>query len=211
MSRTLKPLAEQVVVIAGATYGIGLATAHLTASRGARLVLVARDADAVHKLSAEVTADGGQAVAVAADMGHEEQVRTASRAAVEHFGHFDTGANNAGTSSYGRLPGIPTDDRFGVKALVSSGDVAPRLTDRLMEATPKPMQKEGVPPRNPDGSLHRAVGPELSVRGDYSGPVLKSSLSPAASLHPMLTLSLAVGVGLAVAARVSGTPNGRRS
>ena len=209
MSRTLKPLAEQVVVIAGATSGIGLPIDRLTASRGARLVLVARDADAVHKLADEVTADGG--LAVAAAMGHEEQVRTASRAAVEHFGHFDTGANNAGTSSYGRLPGIPTDDRFGVKALVSSGDVAPRLTDRLMEATPKPMQKEGVPPRNPDGSLHRAVGPELSVRGDYSGPVLKSSLSPAASLHPMPTLSLAVGVGLAVAARVSGTPNGRRS
>ena len=67
-----------------------------------------------------------------------------------------------------------------------------------------------MPPRNPDGSLHRAVGPELAVRGDYSGPVLKSSLYTAASLHPMLTLSLAVGAGLAVAA-LAGATDSRRS
>ena len=88
------------------------------------------------------------------------------------------------------------------------GQVAPRLTDRVMEATLEGAMMKGQPPRNPAGSLHAPAGPELEERGDYSGPVLGSSLYTAASLHPVRTALLAVGAGLAVAALV-GRGNGK--
>ena len=100
----------------------------------------------------------------------------------------------------------------GGKALAVSGWAAPRATDRFMEATLEAAQKKGVSPRNPAGTLDTPGGPELEERGDYSGPVLHSSLYTAASMHPLLTLSLAVGAGLAVAALVgAGSANGHRS
>ena len=59
-----------------------------------------------------------------------------------------------------------------------------------------------MPPRNPAGTLDAPVGPELRERGDYSGPVLHSSLFTTAATHPLLALSMALGAGLAVAALV---------
>jgi short-subunit dehydrogenase len=110
MSVRLKRVQDQVMVITGASSGIGLTTARMAARRGARLVLAARNEDALRQLVSEIKQNRGQAVRVAADVGKEEDVRAIGRAAVHHFGGFDTWINDAGGSVYGRLLDVPTAD-----------------------------------------------------------------------------------------------------
>lgn len=106
-----KPLQQQVLVITGASSGIGLATARLAAQRGARLVLAARNDEALQSICREIQAKGGQAIYVVADVGAQEDVRRVTLAAMEHFGGFDTWINNAGVSTYGRLEDVPLADQ----------------------------------------------------------------------------------------------------
>ncbi|MPY65867.1 SDR family oxidoreductase [Deinococcus sp. SDU3-2] len=98
-----KPLSEQVIVITGASSGIGLSTARLAAQEGARLVLAARSEEALRQLANEITAAGGEAVPVVADVSREEDVAHIAQVARERFGGFDTWVNNAGVGMYGRL------------------------------------------------------------------------------------------------------------
>src|SRR5581483_7814780 len=111
MNVQLKKLADQVVVITGASSGIGLVTARQAARRGARLVLAARSDEELRRLAGEINARGGQAVPVTADVGREEDVRRIADAAVERFGGFDTWVNNAGVSIYGKLLEISIEDQ----------------------------------------------------------------------------------------------------
>ena len=103
MKPVLKPLSQQVMVITGASSGIGLATARSAARRGARLVLVSRDAAALEALADELRQQGHDAIAVAADVGVEEEVQHVANRALAHFGRFDTWVNNAGVSLFGLL------------------------------------------------------------------------------------------------------------
>lgn len=106
----LRKLHEQVIVITGATSGIGLATARMAAQRGARLVLAARDETAVRQLAEELNATGAEAVAVTADVSREDQVEQIAEKALERFGGFDTWINNAAVSMYGHLLDEPLKD-----------------------------------------------------------------------------------------------------
>ena len=106
----LKKLSEQVMVITGASSGIGLTTARMAAERGARLVLVARNEKALRELTDEINAGGGEAIAVEADVGAEESVRSVVEAAVQRFGRIDTWINNAGVGMYGRVLEVSTED-----------------------------------------------------------------------------------------------------
>jgi short-subunit dehydrogenase len=107
-----KPVEEQVVVITGASSGIGLATAHLFASRGAKgLVLVARNEDALSKVAQELTHDGTRAIAVAADVSKREDLERVARTAIETFGGFDTWINDAAVALYGALNELPIEDQ----------------------------------------------------------------------------------------------------
>lgn len=106
----LKKLNGQVMVITGATSGIGLATAYLAAERGARLVLASRNEDALRRLTEKLNAQGREAVYVVADVGCEADVQAVRRTARERFGGFDTWVNNAGTGVYGRLSEVAIED-----------------------------------------------------------------------------------------------------
>jgi short-subunit dehydrogenase len=110
MKINLKPLAEQVIVLTGATSGIGLATARLAARRGARLVLAARSEEALEKLADELSAQGTQVAVVPADVSRAEDVHAIAEAATERFGGFDTWINNAGIGLYGRIEDLPEED-----------------------------------------------------------------------------------------------------
>jgi short-subunit dehydrogenase len=110
MRLRLKPLSEQVLVITGASSGIGRTTARLAAEAGARVVLAARDRRALEDAVGECEEAGGEAVAVPCDVTRERDVQRLAREAARAFGGIDTWVNNAGTSIYGRLDRVPIDD-----------------------------------------------------------------------------------------------------
>jgi short-subunit dehydrogenase len=107
----LKNISEQTIVITGATSGIGLTTARMAAEKGAKLVLIARNEEALRELSEEINSSGGgRAIYFAADVADENAVREAANKAKAEFGRIDTWVNNAGGSIYGRIIDVPTDD-----------------------------------------------------------------------------------------------------
>jgi short-subunit dehydrogenase len=110
MAAKLKPLEEQVVVITGASSGIGLATAEAAAKQGAKLVLAARSETALNDIVARITAAGGTAVSVACDVSDRAQVDRLAATAVQRFGRIDTWVNNAGLGLYGRLDEVTEAD-----------------------------------------------------------------------------------------------------
>ena len=110
MTVTLKKLDQQVMVLTGATSGIGLVTARRAAEAGARLVLAARDADALDTLAHEMRQRGVDAITVAADVGNAADVERIGQAAIERFGRIDTWVNNAGIGLYGSQEQTPLED-----------------------------------------------------------------------------------------------------
>ncbi len=98
------------MVITGASSGIGLVTARLAAKEGTRLVLAARSEDALRQLADEITAAGGEAIYVVADVSNQADVKHIAQAAIHRFGGFDTWVNDAGVSMYGKVEQMPVDD-----------------------------------------------------------------------------------------------------
>lgn len=107
MPLKLKPIADQVVVITGASSGIGLVTARAAARLGARVMLVARGADALQAIAAEIEAAGGRADWAVADVADLAAVRAAAAYAVVTFGRIDSWVNCAGVAIYGKLAETP--------------------------------------------------------------------------------------------------------
>ena len=110
MHTHLKPLAEQSIVITGASSGIGLVTAKRAARRGARVTLIARNRVDLDRAVDDIRRDGGRAIACGADVTDRDQLEAAADAAVSEFGGIDTWVNNAGVSIYGRLVDVPIDE-----------------------------------------------------------------------------------------------------
>ena len=86
----------QTVIITGASRGLGAAAARHAALLGAHLVLNARSAASLNRLSAEISNDGGQTLAVAGDISHPETCQHLVELALKKFGHLDALVNNAG-------------------------------------------------------------------------------------------------------------------
>jgi short-subunit dehydrogenase len=102
MSAKLKKIQDQVVVVTGASSGIGLATAELLAQKGASVILAARSEKALNEIVARITRSGAKALAVPCDVADRNQVIAVAAVAIERFGRIDTWVNNAGLGMYGR-------------------------------------------------------------------------------------------------------------
>ncbi|WP_157271860.1 SDR family oxidoreductase [Azohydromonas aeria] len=99
-----KPLSQQVIVVTGASSGIGLATAEQAALAGARVVITARDADALQRIAQRLYEHHGASVLpVAADVAVRAEVDAVADAAVRHFGGIDCWVNNAGVGMVASL------------------------------------------------------------------------------------------------------------
>ena len=105
-----KPLNEQVVVITGASQGIGRETALQMATAGATLVLAARNEEALGELTRQVERVGGTAVAVVTDVAEYDQVERLAQRAIERFGRIDTWVNNAAVSIYATVEQLEPDE-----------------------------------------------------------------------------------------------------
>src|SRR5918998_2575692 len=86
----LKPVEEQVVVLMGASSGIGRETALRFAERGAKVVVSARSKPGLHSLVEEIRGEGGEVTALVADTSDFGQVEAVADRAVEHYGRLDT-------------------------------------------------------------------------------------------------------------------------
>jgi short-subunit dehydrogenase len=335
MKIQLKKLNEQVMVITGATSGIGLVTARMAAERGARLVLAARSEETLRRFVDELASKGTEAIYVVAEVGKEQDVRRLGEKAMERFGGFDTWVNNAGVSIYGRVLEVSMEDHrqlfetnywglvhgsrvaaehlkrrggaiinigstlsdraipiqgtycaskhavkgftdalrmeleeegapisvtlikpsaidtpyrehaknympveplnpppvyapetvaeailhcaeqperdvfigAGGKLFSIAGKYAPRLTDKVMEATLFDIQKSDSPsPASRQDGLYSPLS-KLEERGGYPGHVAESSLYTKASLHPLITGALLVGAGLTLAILLRSSPD----
>lgn len=103
-------IADKVVVITGASSGLGQATAKLLASEGAAVVLAARRTDRIEALAEEIKGNGGKAIAVSTDVTDREQVKNLVDKAVETFGRVDVMLNNAGLMPLAPLEMLKTDE-----------------------------------------------------------------------------------------------------
>jgi len=110
MKVNLKNVKEQVIVITGASSGIGLATAIMAARPGARLVLNSRDEQDLQTALARVEAEGGQAIHVVGDVADMDAMQRVAQSAVAQYGGIDTWVNNAGVSAYGRIEEVTLED-----------------------------------------------------------------------------------------------------
>jgi NADP-dependent 3-hydroxy acid dehydrogenase YdfG len=125
---------NSVIVITGASSGIGAATARAASQAGARLVLAARRLDRVEALADEL----GRAIAVRCDVTHQAEIDALVPAALEAFGRIDVLVNNAGQGLQATIEQILLDD---FRAVLELNLVAPLA---MMQAVLPTMRRQGA-------------------------------------------------------------------
>ncbi|HEY9603084.1 MAG TPA: SDR family oxidoreductase [Allocoleopsis sp.] len=128
---------DKVVLITGASAGIGLATVRRFAAAGAKLVLVARSADVLKHLAEELQSQGSDAIALPGDVSDPQQVRGVIEETVRHFGRLDVLINNVGQAAVGTIADLSPDDFHKILDLNVFGPLA------AMQAVIPIMQKQG--------------------------------------------------------------------
>lgn len=123
----------KVVIVTGASSGIGLATARLLANRGARVALAARSADKLNQLAAELP----HSFAIPTDMTSESDIRNMIQKVLEHYGRIDILINNAGRAYDAPLERIDIDM---YRQLFELDVVGPLIAMQLVIPT---MRKQG--------------------------------------------------------------------
>jgi len=104
-----RKISDSVVVITGASSGIGRAAALAFAREGASVVVAARREAPLHEIVAQCENSGGRALAVPTDVTDEAAVRSLARRAVEHFGRLDVWINNAAVTLFARFDDAPIE------------------------------------------------------------------------------------------------------
>jgi short-subunit dehydrogenase len=107
----LRRLRDQVIVITGASSGIGLTTAEMAAAAGARVVLNSRNEQDLRQACDRINARGGRAIYVVGDVADPDAMELVANHAMTEFGGFDTWVNNAGIGMYGRVTEMPLGDK----------------------------------------------------------------------------------------------------
>lgn len=105
-----EPLKGKVAVVTGASRGIGAATALALGRAGARIVATARTATELDRVADQLHADGGDGLAVVADLTRETDVDRLKSAAIDRYGQVDILINNAGVGKYGPLSSLTAAD-----------------------------------------------------------------------------------------------------
>lgn len=123
MSKRDQELAGKTAVVTGATSGLGRGTALRLAQSGARVVVAARRGEVLDELVAEITASGGNALAVVADVSSFADVQRIGRVALEHFGGFDVWVNNVGIAALGYFWDVPVEHHARVVEVNLNGYV----------------------------------------------------------------------------------------
>ncbi len=103
-------ISGKVVVITGASSGLGQATARLLSAQGATVALGARRIDRIQSLAEELVRSGGKALAVTTDVTHCDQVKRLVDSAVHAYGRIDVMLNNAGLMPHSPLERLKVDD-----------------------------------------------------------------------------------------------------
>ena len=104
-----RPIEDSVIVITGASSGIGRATAIQLAKQGATLLLAARREAALELVASECDRLGGKALVVPTDVTNEEAVAALARRAIETFGRLDVWVNNAAVTLFARFEDAPSE------------------------------------------------------------------------------------------------------
>jgi NAD(P)-dependent dehydrogenase (short-subunit alcohol dehydrogenase family) len=105
-----KPLSEQVILVTGASSGLGRAIARGAGERGAKVVVTARNEEALHNCVAEIERAGSEALAAPADCVEQDQVDRVVAQAIERFGHLDTYVANAIVTVYAEAERLEPDE-----------------------------------------------------------------------------------------------------
>jgi NADP-dependent 3-hydroxy acid dehydrogenase YdfG len=124
----------KVILVTGASSGIGAATARAAVSAGAKVVLLARREDRITALADQL---GDAAIAVRADVTDAAQVRHAISTAIDAFGRIDVLVNNAGQAMTGAIEDVDVDD---FRAIVDLNLVAPLI---VMQAAIPTLREQG--------------------------------------------------------------------
>jgi NADP-dependent 3-hydroxy acid dehydrogenase YdfG len=103
-------LPNQVIAVTGASSGIGEATALACARAGAAVSLAARRSERIEELAARINGDGGRALAIATDVGEEQQARAFVERTHAELGRLDVLVNNAGVMLLGPIESAPTEE-----------------------------------------------------------------------------------------------------
>jgi NAD(P)-dependent dehydrogenase (short-subunit alcohol dehydrogenase family) len=199
----LKALKDQVVVVIGAATGIGRLAAREFARRGAKVVVSARDVDALASLVDEIHADGGEAFSIRCDVEDAIEVQAVAHAAERQYGRIDTWINMAAVSLYapftritedewrhivsvdllgyanGSRAAIPALKRAGGGALINVGSVESRVALPLQSAYAA--AKHGV--------LGMTDALRLEIKHDRT-PISVTSILPASVDTPLFDRAL---------------------
>jgi NAD(P)-dependent dehydrogenase (short-subunit alcohol dehydrogenase family) len=149
---------NSIVIITGASSGIGAATARELARRGATVVLAARRAEQLDALAAKIEQGGGRALAVPTDLAQREAIDRLAQTTIETYGRIDVLINNAGIGDGSAVLSSPDDE---MQQLVTINLLAPT---RCIQAVVPHMQRQGCGVIVNVGS----VAGEIGVSGLYT-------------------------------------------